>query len=238
MNVVGLHASAENIGFTIGNMATVQMEPLEKFESYERLRVSFSYQMLARAIAHEFGHVLLGPGHSSRASCEPAGAKTSGRSQPSTIWSLPLTRKRRCAWRSRRAWPQSPSYSKQTPRSLGLALRDENASGWLARSAPLDGAGWLADPCVWGSVIMGLRPAKAHETDILDLHFRSCDFPRGQGSAVAIEAASRASPARLQTVKGNGLCQPANRGISLPGVNGRLSAKQLSSSSARRHVIC
>ena len=30
VNVVGLHASAENIGFTIGNMATVQMEPLRE----------------------------------------------------------------------------------------------------------------------------------------------------------------------------------------------------------------
>jgi len=66
VNLVGLHASAEDIGFTIGNMATVQMEPLQKFESYERLRVSFSYQMLARAMAHEFGHVLLGPEHSSQ----------------------------------------------------------------------------------------------------------------------------------------------------------------------------
>jgi hypothetical protein len=29
-----------------------------------------------------------------------------------------------------------------------------------------------------------------------------------------------------------------NREISLPGVNGRLSAKQISSSSVRRHAIC
>jgi hypothetical protein len=29
-----------------------------------------------------------------------------------------------------------------------------------------------------------------------------------------------------------------NKKISLPGVNGRLSAKQISSSSARRHAIC
>jgi hypothetical protein len=63
VNEVRLHASAENIGFTIGNMATVQMEPLHKSEG---TRVCFSYQMLARTMAHEFGHALLGPGHSSQ----------------------------------------------------------------------------------------------------------------------------------------------------------------------------
>ena len=63
VNLVRIHASAENIGFTFGNMATVQMEPLQKSEG---TRVCFSYQMLARAMAHECGHVLLGPGHTSQ----------------------------------------------------------------------------------------------------------------------------------------------------------------------------
>jgi len=63
VNLVRIHASAENIGFTFGNMATVQMEPLQKSEG---TRVCFSYQMLARAMAHEFGHALLGPGHTSQ----------------------------------------------------------------------------------------------------------------------------------------------------------------------------
>ena len=63
VNFVRIHASAENIGFTFGNMATVQMEPLQKSEG---TRVCFSYQMLARAMAHEFGHALLGPEHSSQ----------------------------------------------------------------------------------------------------------------------------------------------------------------------------
>jgi hypothetical protein len=63
VNLVRIHASAENIGFTFGNMATVQMEPLQKSEG---TRVCFSYQMLARAMAHEFGHALLGPGHASQ----------------------------------------------------------------------------------------------------------------------------------------------------------------------------
>ena len=63
VNLVRIHASEENIGFTMGIMSTVQMEPLQKCEG---TRVCFSYQMLARAMAHEFGHVLLGPGHSSQ----------------------------------------------------------------------------------------------------------------------------------------------------------------------------
>ncbi len=63
VNLVRIHASAENIGFTMGNMSTVQMEPLQKSEG---TRVCFSYQMLGRAMAHEFGHALLGPGHSSQ----------------------------------------------------------------------------------------------------------------------------------------------------------------------------
>ena len=71
VNLVGLHASAEAIGFTIDNLATVQMEPLQKFQSHEGLTVCFSYQILGRAMAHEFGHVLLGPGHSSQGIMRP-----------------------------------------------------------------------------------------------------------------------------------------------------------------------
>jgi hypothetical protein len=47
------------------------MEPLQKFQSHEGLTVCFSYQILGRAMAHEFGHVLLGPGHSSQGIMRP-----------------------------------------------------------------------------------------------------------------------------------------------------------------------
>jgi hypothetical protein len=57
------HADAEIGGFTVGNLATVQMEPLLEAG---RPTACLPYQMLGRAIAHEFGHALLGPGHSSR----------------------------------------------------------------------------------------------------------------------------------------------------------------------------
>jgi hypothetical protein len=58
-----LPASAEIFGFTLGNLATVQVEPLQNIDA---TRVRFGYPMLARVIAHEFGHALLGPGHSSQ----------------------------------------------------------------------------------------------------------------------------------------------------------------------------
>ncbi|HMD87165.1 MAG TPA: hypothetical protein VKO18_20950 [Terriglobia bacterium] len=57
------HADAEIGGFTLGNLATVQMEPLLEAG---RPTACLPYQMLGRAIAHEFGHALLGPEHSSR----------------------------------------------------------------------------------------------------------------------------------------------------------------------------
>jgi hypothetical protein len=57
------HAGAEIGGFTVGNLATVQMEPLLEAG---RPTACLPYQMLGRAIAHEFGHALLGAGHSSR----------------------------------------------------------------------------------------------------------------------------------------------------------------------------
>jgi hypothetical protein len=60
---VSAHASTEIAGFTVRNLATVQLDPL--WELWKPVE-SFRYQMLCRAIAHEFGHVLLGPGHSSR----------------------------------------------------------------------------------------------------------------------------------------------------------------------------
>src|SRR5271157_80491 len=61
VNLVRIHASEETIGFTFGNVATVQLEPLWELE---RPMACFRYQMLARAITHEFGHALLGPAHS------------------------------------------------------------------------------------------------------------------------------------------------------------------------------
>jgi len=61
VNLARIHASEETIGSTFGNVATVQLEPLWELE---RPMACFRYQMLARAIAHEFGHALLGPAHS------------------------------------------------------------------------------------------------------------------------------------------------------------------------------
>jgi len=58
-----IHASADVTGFTIGDLATVQTEPLLNLPTpTEHIR----NQMLGRAIAHEIGHALLGGGHSSQ----------------------------------------------------------------------------------------------------------------------------------------------------------------------------
>jgi hypothetical protein len=58
-----IHASADATGFTIGDLATVQLEPLLNLPTpTEHIR----NQMLGRAIAHEIGHALLGGGHSSQ----------------------------------------------------------------------------------------------------------------------------------------------------------------------------
>ena len=58
-----IHASAEATGFTIGNLATVQLEPLQELPTPTEY---FRHQVLGRAIAHEFGHALLGARHSSQ----------------------------------------------------------------------------------------------------------------------------------------------------------------------------
>ena len=70
-----------------------------------------------------------------KASCEPAGAKNSWSSQASMIWSLLLTRKRRCAMRSRHAMLENQRFPKQIPRSLRLATKDEKARLGLFTSA-------------------------------------------------------------------------------------------------------
>jgi hypothetical protein len=58
-----IHASAEIAGFTIGDYATVQLEPLLERRTATECFVPL---MLGRAIAHEIGHALLGGGHSSQ----------------------------------------------------------------------------------------------------------------------------------------------------------------------------
>jgi hypothetical protein len=61
--VTPLHALAENAGFTVGNLATVQVEPLLELG---RPAACLPYLMLGRAIAHEIGHLLLGGEHSAQ----------------------------------------------------------------------------------------------------------------------------------------------------------------------------
>ena len=133
VNLVRIHASAENIGFTMGNMSTVQMEPLARNPREP------GYALAIRCSAGPW-HTNLDTLSSARgtflkASCEPAGAKNSWSSQASMIWSLPLTRKRRCAWRSRRAMPEAKGFPSRRPGSLRLPTIDEKAPAWLARSA-------------------------------------------------------------------------------------------------------
>ena len=62
-NVTPIHAFAENAGFTLGNLATVQLESLL---DRGRPTACLPHLMLGRAIAHEIGHVLLGGEHSSQ----------------------------------------------------------------------------------------------------------------------------------------------------------------------------
>jgi hypothetical protein len=63
VKLMGIHASAEATGFTVGDLATVQLEPLLELPTLTEYRRN---QMLGRAIAHEIGHALLGGGHSSK----------------------------------------------------------------------------------------------------------------------------------------------------------------------------
>jgi len=65
MKVVRLYASAEGAGFAVGNLATVQLEPLLELQ-HQTPTECFLPLMLGRAIAHEFGHALLGTSHSSQ----------------------------------------------------------------------------------------------------------------------------------------------------------------------------
>jgi len=55
------YAEAEIAGYTVGELATVQMAPLLELA---RPPACFPYQALGLAIAHELGHALLGPAHS------------------------------------------------------------------------------------------------------------------------------------------------------------------------------
>ena len=63
VKLMPIYASAECAGFTIGDLATVQLDPLLELRTPTECSPAL---MLGRAIAHEFGHALLGAGHSSR----------------------------------------------------------------------------------------------------------------------------------------------------------------------------
>jgi hypothetical protein len=63
VKLMRIYASAEGAGFTLGNLATVQLEPLTELQLRTPTEC-FLPVMVGRAIAHEFGHALLGPGHS------------------------------------------------------------------------------------------------------------------------------------------------------------------------------
>ncbi len=58
-----IHAPADATGFTIGDLATVQLTPLLDLSAQTKC---FLPLMLGRTIAHEIGHALLGGGHCSR----------------------------------------------------------------------------------------------------------------------------------------------------------------------------
>ena len=58
-----IYASAKCAGFTVGNLATVILDPLLELRTTTGGSPAL---MLGRAIAHEFGHALLGAGHSSQ----------------------------------------------------------------------------------------------------------------------------------------------------------------------------
>jgi hypothetical protein len=63
VKLMPIHATAETVGFTIGDLVTVQTEPLLDLRTQTE---RFLPLMLGRAIAHEIGHALLGGGHSSQ----------------------------------------------------------------------------------------------------------------------------------------------------------------------------
>jgi len=63
VKLMRIPASGEASGFAFGDLALVQLEYLQELPTpTEHIR----YLMLGRVIAHEFGHALLGAGHSSQ----------------------------------------------------------------------------------------------------------------------------------------------------------------------------
>jgi hypothetical protein len=59
----GSHAKSEASGYAIGDLALVQLQYLQELPTPSEY---FRYLMLGRVIAHEIGHALLGPEHSSQ----------------------------------------------------------------------------------------------------------------------------------------------------------------------------
>ncbi len=59
----GVHATSEASGYAIGDLALVQLQYLQKLPTPSEY---FRDMMLGRVIAHEIGHALLGPEHSSQ----------------------------------------------------------------------------------------------------------------------------------------------------------------------------
>jgi len=63
VKLIRIHVSAEATGFTIGNLATVQLEPLRQLPTPTEYHRN---QLLGQVIAHELGHALLGARHTSK----------------------------------------------------------------------------------------------------------------------------------------------------------------------------
>ena len=59
----GVHATSEASGYAIGDLALVQLQYLQELPTPSEY---FRDMMLGRVIAHEIGHALLGPEHSSQ----------------------------------------------------------------------------------------------------------------------------------------------------------------------------
>ena len=59
----GVHATSEASGYAIGDLALVQLQYLQKLPTASEY---FRDMILGRVIAHEIGHALLGPEHSSQ----------------------------------------------------------------------------------------------------------------------------------------------------------------------------
>ena len=63
VKMMRIRSPSEASGYAIGDLALVQLEYLQELQAPSEY---FRYLMLGRVIAHEIGHILLGPEHSSQ----------------------------------------------------------------------------------------------------------------------------------------------------------------------------